>query len=258
MKHTLILLMALLFCGNPLLAQHAHFTTSGKIEFDRNMNMYAIMKKMITPENEAFMQQFYDAYVKANPQFKVLKSTMSFSDDKTLFVPIEPETTTNNFFGDDPLTTQNNTIYTDFAADVQVAQKRVFEETFLVKDSTRKIRWKITDETRVICGYTCRRANAIILDSIYVVAFYTTEIPVSGGPENFSGLPGMILGVALPHENMTWFATKVTDTSLPPNTVVPPKKGKPSTNASYHDTLHKDTKDWGQWGQTYIRGFLLL
>jgi len=258
MKHILILLIALLLGGNKLLAQHAHFTTSGTIQFDRNMNMYAIMKKRINSENEAFMQQFVDAYIKANPQFKVLKSTMSFSDNKTLFVPIEPETTTNNFFGDDPMTTQNNIVYTDLATNAQISQKKVFEETFLVKDTTRKIRWKITDETREIAGYTCRRANAIVLDSIYVVAFYTTEIPISGGPENFGGLPGMILGIALPHENITWFASKVTDASLAQNTVVPPKKGKPADNASYHEILHKATKDWGQWGQTFIKGFLLL
>jgi GLPGLI family protein len=149
-------------------------------------------------------------------------------------------------------------VYTDLATNSQISQKKVFEETFLVKDTTRKIRWKITDETRVIAGYTCRRANAIILDSIYVVAFYTTEIPISGGPENFSGLPGMILGVALPHENITWFATKVTDTSLPPNTVVPPKKGKAADNASYREILHQFVKDWGQWAQRYTRAFLLL
>ncbi len=57
-----------------------------------------------------------------------------------------------------------------------------------MQDSTRKITWKITDEMREIAGFSCRRANAIMLDSIYVVAFYTDQIPVSGGPESFSGL----------------------------------------------------------------------
>jgi len=32
--------------------------------------------------------------------------------------------------------------------------------------------------------------------SIDVVAFYTDDIPVSGGPESFDGLTGMILQVA--------------------------------------------------------------
>jgi len=31
---------------------------------------------------------------------------------------------------------------------------------------------------------------------INAVAFYTDDIPVSGGPESFNGLPGMILQVA--------------------------------------------------------------
>ena len=31
---------------------------------------------------------------------------------------------------------------------------------------------------------------------INVVAFYKDDIPVSGGPESFNGLPGMILQVA--------------------------------------------------------------
>lgn len=247
----------LLFTGNCLFAQHAHFTTSGKIEFNKNMNMFALVKKRINKDNEMFMQPAYDSYIKNNPQFKILKSTLSFSDNKTLFVPIEPENSRNNFFGDDPMTSQPNTIYADYNTDMQTAQKVVFEETFLIKDTVRKIKWKITDETREIAGFTCRRANGIMLDSIYVVAFYTTQIPVSGGPESFNGLPGMILGVALPHENVTWFASKVTDTSLPANAVVPPKKGKQVDYKGFWDTISKATKDWGEGGHSYLKGFAL-
>lgn len=257
MKHLIITFTCLIFFSGSLFAQHAHFTTSGTVEFDKNMNMYALIKKRINSDNEGFLQQIFDNYKKNNPQFKVLKSTLSFNNNKTLFTPIEPETSQNNFFGNDPMTSQNNTIYTDFGTNTSISQKKVFEETFLVKDTTRKIRWKITDETREIAGYTCRRANAIVLDSIYVVAFYTTEIPVSGGPESFSGLPGMILGVALPHENMTWFATKVTDTSLPPNAVVPPKKGKQVDNKGFIGTLKGAFKDWGSYADSYFKGFTL-
>jgi GLPGLI family protein len=247
----------LFLASGHVFGQHAHFTTSGTVEFDRTVNMYAIIKRRMTADNEAFFKPFLENYMKNNPQFKKLKSTLSFSDNKTLFTPIEDDSPRDNFFGDSPLAVQSNTIYTDLNTDLVTAQKKVFEETFLLKDSTRKIKWKITDETREICGYTCRRANAIMLDSIYVVAFYTTEIPISSGPESFSGLPGMILGVALPHENITWFATKVTDTTLPPNTLIPPKKGKAVNNQSFRATLNGAMKDWGQWAQPYWKGFLL-
>jgi GLPGLI family protein len=155
------------------------------------------------------------------------------------------------------MVTQNNTIYTDLQTETSIEQKKVFEETFLVKDSTRKIRWKITDETREIAGFTCRRANAIIMDSIYVVAFYTDKIPVSGGPESFTGLPGMILGVALPHENITWFATSVTDMTLEQKALLPPKKGKPVNNQGLKQTLQAATKDWGTWKDGYLKAFSL-
>jgi GLPGLI family protein len=152
---------------------------------------------------------------------------------------------------------QVNTIFTDLNASTASDQKKVFEETFLVKDSTRKINWKITSETRDIAGYTCRRANALILDSIYVVAFYTDEIPLSGGPEAFTGLPGMILGVALPHENITWFATKVTDVPIEDKALIPPKKGKQVNNKELLATLKSVMKNWGDYSQLYLKAFTL-
>ncbi len=177
--------------------------------------MYALIRKNINKNNESYLQPAFEQYRKSQPQFKKLKSNLTFSKDKTLFRPVEETETNSGFFGGNPIVSQNNVIYTNLAMASSIAQKKVYEETFLVKDSIRKINWKITTEMRDIAGYQCRRANAIVLDSIYVVAFYAEKIPVSGGPESFTGLPGMILGVALPHENITWFATKVTDQSVP-------------------------------------------
>jgi GLPGLI family protein len=187
-----------------------------------------------------------------------LKSTLSFANNKTLFTPIEPETqSSGGWFGNGPLTTQVNTVFTDLNTNTAITQKNVFEEVFLVKDSTKRIKWKITGESREIAGYSCRRANGLILDSIYVVAFYTDEIPVSGGPESFTGLPGMILGVALPHENVTWFATKVTDVPIEDKTLVPPKKGKPVNNKELHDKLVSVMKNWESQGPLYLKAFSL-
>lgn len=247
----------LLLSGFAVKAQNAHFTSSGTIEFEKTVNMFAMLKKQINKDNEAFYQPIYDAYVKNQPQFKKMKSTLSFVDNKTAFTPIEDENATNSFFGNEAMVGQNNTTFTDFNSQSYVNQKKVFEETFLVKDSTRKVRWKITDETREIAGYTCRRANAIVMDSIYVVAFYTDRIPVSGGPELFCGLPGMILGIALPHENVTWFATKVTEGIPEVKAMLAPKKGKPTSYTGLKKTLLDATKDWGQYKDAYLKGFSL-
>lgn len=258
MKKTIILLIFML-TAHVLLAQESHhFTVSGTVEFERTMNMYALIRKHITKDNESYMQALYDSYQKKNPQFKKVKSVLTFSKNKSLFTPvIEEDAPNNNFMQNTPITQQNNTIYTDLTTGLSVTQKKAFEQAFLVKDSTRKITWKITTETRDIAGYTCRRANAIVMDSIYVVAFYTDEIPVSAGPESFTGLPGMILGVALPHDNMTWFATKVTDMLIPANKIVPPTKGKSVNNKQLGDKLKEVMSDWGTEGQSYLKALLL-
>jgi GLPGLI family protein len=42
------------------------------------------------------------------------------------------------------------------------------------------------------------------VDSVYIVAFYAEDIHVSSGPESFTGPPGMILKLSLPHEHVIW------------------------------------------------------
>ncbi|MFA6086843.1 GLPGLI family protein [Mucilaginibacter sp.] len=257
MKKYIIIVISL-FSSSLLFAQNAHFTTSGTIEYEKKVNMYGVIKKAINKDNETWYAPAFENYKKNQPQFKILKSTLTFGNNKTLYSPIiDDAPASNSWFSDMPLAQQINTVYTDLSNSFSITNKKVFDETFLVKDTARKINWKITNETREIAGYMCRRANAIVMDSIYVVAFYTDEIPLPGGPESFTGLPGMILGVALPHDNVTWFATKVTDAVVPETALKVPVKGKVVTYASLKTTLTNVMKDWGEYGKKFFSIFLL-
>jgi GLPGLI family protein len=256
MKKLTILTSLILGLSTSLFAQNARFATEGVIEFERNINMYAIIGKQVTDDNP-WITQIFDSYKKNNPQFKVVKSNLYFTKDKTMFKPVEDDSPPIQYFGDSPDFTQVNVVLSDLAAKTKLTQKKVYEETFLVKDSTRTINWKITGETREIAGYECRRANAVIMDSVYVVAFYTDEIPVSGGPESFNGLPGMILGLALPHENTTWFAKIVNDRTVDPKDMVPPKKGKPTDAKGLTTILNEALKDYGNYAKKMFKAFLM-
>lgn len=256
MKKLVTLIIFLAFAAGAVNAQNQHFTTSGVIEYNRTVNMFALIKKIIETD-DTWSEQFFENYKKNHPQFAVMKSTLTFSNNKTLFTPIEDDNQTNDWWWNLPTAKQLNIVYTDLNQRKNVTQKAVFEQTYLLSDTTGKIHWKITDETREIAGYTCRRANAIVMDSIYVVAFYTDKIHVSGGPENFSGLPGMILGLALPHDNTTWFATKVTDMTIDEKTIAPPKKGKPVNREELKSTLNSAIKNWGKEGNQDMRAFML-
>jgi GLPGLI family protein len=152
---------------------------------------------------------------------------------------------------------QNNVVYANLNTKQLISKRKVFDDIYLLKDSLRNIRWKFTDEVRDIAGYPCHRANGITLDSVYVVAFYTDKIPVSGGPELFGGLPGMILQLALPHENVSWIATKIEDVALPVNSVLPPTGGANINFKELIEKLRNAYKGNTKSGSTDISAFLL-
>lgn len=251
-----ILACALLCLSQAGFAQHARFVESGVITYQKRVNMYAKIKAQVTDGNN-FMQQAYEQYRKTRPQFNEYDYTLSFGHNQSLFKPAGKPQNTGGFFGNDPSIDMGNTIYSNLDNWQSVSQKSVYEETFLVTDSIRHIDWKITEEVREIAGYHCRRANALVMDSIYVVAFYTDQIPVTGGPESFAGLPGMILGVALPHENTTWFATKVEDKPVPGADIAPPKKGKAVDRTGLQSTVQSSLKNWGSYADRILKALML-
>lgn len=242
----LLFLLVFIFTLKPK-AQNTIFLSQGRIEFERRINLYA---QIDDDADEAWR----DLAKKTMPKFMTSYFDLEFNNDKTLYKPGR-ENPDNNKIWRQPA--DDNIVFTDLGKYHAISQKGIFGDYFLVNDSTRKIIWKITDETRNIAGFNCRRANGLIMDSVYIVGFYTDEIPVSGGPESFMGLPGMILGIAIPHEHITWFATKVFTDDVPVNSMIPPKKGIKATNKEMLAKLKDAMKDWGKWANRYIKAVML-
>ena len=88
-------------------------------------------------------------------------------------------------------------------------QKQIVGTNFVISDSIQNIEWKITNENREIAGYNCRKAVGKIMDDVYIFAFYTDEITITGGPCSIHGLPGLILGLSIPRLYTSYVATKV-------------------------------------------------
>lgn len=242
MKKTIITIICIFLAGGSLFAQqNVRFVTSGTIEYQKRVNTFQVIGNVVAPYADANVkariQEVVEQYKKTQQQFATFNSSLSFSNNKTLLTPILPVTPYQSFQLN-PITAESNTIYTDLSAGKIVMEKDAMGEQFLLSDSTRKIKWRITNETRDILGYNCIRANGLVSDSIYVVAFYTDKIRVSGGPELFSGLPGMILQLAIPHENVSWVATKIID-GTPAKPINPPQKGKPTNTQQLMATIKK-------------------
>lgn len=243
-------IIALLLClfATQAFSQQGTYVTAGRIEFEKKVNSHALF-------GDGGNDEWANVMKKSMPQFRITYHNLLFRNDSTLFVPgrENPNNGSNSFM----TTGEENTVFSDLSRSQYIAGKVIFDDKFLVKDSTRQIKWKITSETRNIAGFECRRANALIMDSIYVVAFYTDMIVPPGGPESFNGLPGMILGVALPHEHVSWFATRVFAEEVRPADLKVPAKGKVVTNKLLFDQLQSRIGDWGRWAKRNIVAAML-
>lgn len=238
-----ILLFSFSFCQ----AQNV-FITSGKIEFEKKVNMHKEIESFSSGDNS-----WIERLKKNLPQYNITYFDLYFDSTKSLYKPGKEVVTTGmkmpEWFSSPAA---DNIIYDNLQTGETVSQKNVFENTFLIKDSLRKIEWKMTSELREIAGFQCHRAETIIMDSIYIIAFYTDQIIPAGGPESLHGLPGMILGMVIPRMHATWFATNVQVTGIKTDIIQPPQKGKKVDNKELYNQLQGAMKDWGESGQRNI------
>lgn len=220
----------------------AQFTLQGKIEYERKINTH----------RQFDGDDWFEKFKSQIPKFNISYFDLLFTTAKSVYKPGReaPGATQLRMFGGAPAS--ENTVFTDFGSKEVKAGKQIFEQNFLVQDSIRKIPWKITDEVRIIADYKCRKAVSRICDSVYVVAFYTDDIAVNGGPEMFAGLPGMILEIAIPRLYTTWTATKVEITPPADKDLVAPSKGKKTNQKDLLESLQGSLKDWGKYGQRNI------
>ncbi|OUD36901.1 GLPGLI family protein [Flavobacterium sp. FPG59] len=162
--------------------------------------------------------------------------------------------------------------------------KEFMGKEFLIKDSLPNLQWKMESETRVIGGYNCFKATAIkpvsktdfrnfrprreetatakpadgaaktnLLDNlempkdVVITAWYTPEIPVSQGPENYWGLPGLILEV---NDGRTVIlCSKVVLNPKVKTEIKAPSKGKVTSQKDFDDAVTKKMEEFREMNQ---------
>lgn len=68
----------------------------------------------------------------------------------------------------------------------------VLNHVVYIKGNPKSIDWEITNETKKILGFECLKAISRNKKHL-ITLWFTNEIPVSAGPSNFLGLPGLVL-----------------------------------------------------------------
>jgi len=108
-------------------------------------------------------------------------------------------------------------LYKNIKEQRYVRQSDLLGKVFLIQDSLKTNAWKLQGDTKNIGTYTCfkatleREVESDLDDGSKemqtVTAWYTPQIPVSNGPEEFQGLPGLILEIS--YDSQTILCSKI-------------------------------------------------
>lgn len=233
-------------CIAVLLSQitYAQIIQNGMIKFERKANIRLQMQNSMS-ENTYITTDM----IKQMPTAAASYFELYFTPNKSIYKfnsHQELQGMAKYFVSQGPA--RENTVYRDLKTDTIFARKKFYEADYLVKDIVEASDWKFSPEMRVIAGYNCRKATTTLYDSLIIVAFYTDEIIAQSGPESIGGLPGMILGLAIPKLYTTWFATEVTPMIPQEDVFKYNTKGKLVNRKEMEDQVLKATKDWGSYG----------
>ena len=148
-------------------------------------------------------------------------------------------------------------------------QQEFYGKQFLIKDDLLAIDWQIGKETKQIGNYLCFKATASIptddltwydfswnklrrteeqakdtitgeiiepkVEMSEVVAWYSPQIPLSQGPLEYWGLPGLILEISV--GNTTMLCSKIVMNPDEKSKIEAPDKGKEITKKEYQETV---------------------
>ena len=144
---------------------------------------------------------------------------------------------------------EGSTLYKNIADQTYLEDHEMMEKAYLVKDNLTPEEWELSGETKKVGNYTAQKASFTkivdskrfstgmtemenVKDTLQITVWFTPEIPVSHGPENYFGLPGLILEVQ--NLGRTLICEKIElNPSADPVVIERPSKGKEITLAEF-------------------------
>jgi len=160
--------------------------------------------------------------------------------------------------------------YKNIQTKVAAKENEFSGKNFLIKDSLATYKWKMEQETKMIGENLCFKATTVVerpvrktnfrfgrrdnkeeekneepnknrKELVIVTAWYTLDIPVSNGPGDYWGLPGLILEIS--DGNMQILCTKIVMNPKDKMVIEEPKKGKVVTQKEYDKILEEKIKE---------------
>ena len=241
----------------------------GKISYERKINMH---RNLPDPQMKSMV-----------PEFRTDKFELIFNEAVSLFRSVVDDEAPDPFANagggggggmrmNFRMPTANT--YTDLAKQTQYEERAFFEKEFLIIDSLKQYKWKLSEETKTIAKQLCKKATTMISapqirmrvsmggggnntdttantprapKETELVVWYAENIPVSFGPDNYSGLPGVIMEIDQDNGATVTTAVEVS-TKYPKKELVAPTKGDKMNRAQFQENMQKLMQDMQRGG----------
>ncbi len=215
----ILLLTSCLFSLLTAFAQN----TEGIVTFEEKMNLH----RRITDET-----------MKARiPEFRSNNMQLVFRGDECIYKAIEEEedeSSSDNGGVRMVFRRPNVEIYRNLATNKRIEQRDMMDKKYLIETDIKQAAWKLGTETKKIMGYECTQAT--LSDTARkqeVTAWFTMDLPLAAGPQNYGSLPGMILEVDINKGETLLFAKKVELKKVKDNAIKVPAKGDKITEEEF-------------------------
>ncbi len=232
----------------------------GKISYERKINMH---RNLPDPQMKSMV-----------PEFRTDKFELIFNESVSLFRSVVDEEAPDPFANagggggggmrfNFRMPTANT--FTDIAKQKQYEERAFFEKEFLIVDSIKQYKWKLSEETKTIAKQLCKKATTMISapqmrmrisiggsanntdttantprapKETELVVWYAENIPVSFGPDSYNGLPGVIMEIDQDNGANVTTAVEVS-TKYPKKELVAPTKGEKMNRAQFQENMQK-------------------
>ncbi|MBK5270204.1 MAG: GLPGLI family protein, partial [Bacteroidia bacterium] len=188
-----------------------------------------------TSQMQISLQGMNDEMERNIPKTRTDNFELTFANNQTLWKQAEQDNDDGPTFGGEGMQIRmvvagsDDVLYTDLGAARKVELRIVLDKKFIVDDSVRPLKWKMSEETKTILNHLCHKATTVrygkrttmnidngkmerkeVEDTSNIVAWFTTDIPVSSGPGEFQGqLPGLILAMDIKDGRQTFMAKEI-------------------------------------------------
>jgi GLPGLI family protein len=170
------------------------------------------------------------------PRTRTDKFELIFGNKKSLWKAAEQDNDNDNITSGEGgmqirmiVAGNDDVLHTDFETSKRVEKREMFDKTFIIDDSIRKFKWKMTGESKIILNRNCMKAIATdirtrsimnmdngkmerkeIQDTVNIIAWFTSDIPTPAGPAEYQGqLPGLILEMDISNGRQTFKAIDI-------------------------------------------------